>query len=406
MSGTADSTRKFELTREYSTPYNALIRDDVVMGIPRYFLERWVPKLGTNAATVVNTLRQLNYRCSTDNSVTISGTSLAREAAMSRRHLYTCLETPWMSAFIRSKSGEWVRSETGKITQETNSYFVRMDDPLTPADADHLCCVLTNLADTPLHAAQRALELKPRELWAPDPKQTPDRFTHPRSITAKDVLHRAFPTWIPPTEDARQLFAQYAEALHRHVTLVREDGKTSKIIVPQYFRKRWWKLLGHDLAWTYLWLRGCVYDNPAEGIRRDICWIPSLNALLAVIDRPREWWRRNVENRKPTENWSLDDFFKQLESQKGRDPANPQWVARQFRIVLDMPIAPEDRDMYTQLLNSWKELPNINQETQKVQGPRSATFKHTGRTEVCHIQTHREDRGLPHSNTEIQNPTK
>ena len=393
MSESANSTNKLVLTREYSTPYDALIRNDVVMGVSRYFLERWVPLLGTNAATVVNTLRQLNYQCH-NNAVTISGTTLAREAAMSRRHLYTCLEALWIPAFIRMKSGQRVRNENGKITQKANNYFVRMDDPLNPADADHLCQILTNLADTPLDAAQRALEHDPRELWAPNPKRTPERFTHPSAITAQDVLQRAFPTWTPATNDARQQFAQLAEALHRHITLIREDGKTSKIIVPQYFRKRWWKYLGHDLAWAYLWLRGYVYDNPVEGIRRDICWIPSLNTLLDSINRPREWWRRNVEKKTSAEIWSLNDFFKQQMSQKGRDPANPQWVARQFWIALDIPIAPEDQEQYMQLLNLW-------QAQAPVPATESATFKLTGPPRVSHIQTHRSTEGQPHSNTGV-----
>jgi hypothetical protein len=394
MSETADSANNLELIREYSTPYNALIRDDVVMGVPRYFLERWVPVLGTNAATVVNTLRQLTYRSHNDSmnnprkdTVTISGTTLAREAAMSRRHLYTCLDTDWVIAFIRTKSGQKIRSETGKITQKANSYYVRMDDPLIPADADHLCQILVRLADTPLDAAQRALAHEPRDLWAFDVNHPPERFTRPRAITAHDVLQRAFPRWTPPTPEAKHQFTQLAEALHRHVTLVRDDGKTSKIIVPQYFRKQWWAHLGHDLAWAYLWLRGYVYDNPDQGIRRDICWIPSLNTLLNVINRPREWWRRNVEKKPPGEKRLVDAFFKQQALQKGRDPANPQWVARQFWIALDIPIAPQDQERYTQLLNMWHD--------------GSAISEHTGDKRVCHNQTHRQEEGPPHPHTPV-----
>jgi hypothetical protein len=401
MSETADSSKIIELTQEYSTPYNTLIRDDVVMGVPRYFLERWVPVLGTNAATVVNTLRQLNYQCNND-TVTISGTALSREAAMSRRHLYTCLETVWISAFIRAQSGQRVRSKTGKITQKANSYTVRMDDPLTPADAEHLYNILLKLADTPLEAAQRALTYNARDLWAPDPGHPLKQFAQPRAITARDVLQRAFPTWTPPTEGAKRQFAQVAEDLHRHVTLVRSDGKTSKIIVPQYFRKRWWPLLGHDLAWAYLWLRGYVYDNPVEGIRRNTCWIPSLNTLLDIIGRPREWWRRNVEKHKPTGPWSLTDFFNQQDAQKGRDPANPQWVARQFWVALEIPIAPEDQERYAELLNAWHPTSPVKNPVQDAPPARSATFKHTGGGRVRHIQTHWRGEGPPHSNTPAQ----
>jgi len=197
---------------------------------------------------------------------------------------------------------------------------------------------------------------------------------------------------------------QAAEALHRHMTLVREDGRTSKIIVPQYFRKRWWKRLGHELAWSYLWLRGGVYDNPEEGVRRDTCWIPSLNSLLTLIGRPREWWRRNVENAaEQPENWSVNDFFRQIAAQKGRDPAHPQWVARQFLVALDIPIAPEDRTRYAELLRTWQGQ-GIAPESSSPEYPASAvppdmagsaTIVHTGRDPVCHNHAHRPLDGSP-----------
>jgi hypothetical protein len=147
----ADIPKTVSLTTEYSTPYSALIRDDVVMGVPRYFLERWVPVLGTGPAALINALRQLDYRCRGD-TILISGEALAREAAMSRRHVYTCLQTDWICAFVRRDSGQRIQSDSGQIIQQANRYHVRMDDPLTPADADHLLAVLKNLSDTPLDA--------------------------------------------------------------------------------------------------------------------------------------------------------------------------------------------------------------------------------------------------------------
>jgi hypothetical protein len=382
------------VTTEYTTPYSAVVRDEIVMGVSRYFLERWVPILGPGPAAVVTALRQLDYRCHGE-AITISGEALAREAAMSRRYLYTCLETPWMGAFVRMESGQRTRSDSGKITQETNRYTVRLDDPLTPADADHLITVLTRLGDTPLDAAQRALELDARALWSPDPARQAERFTDVRPINARDVLLRAFPTWQALNNEQKLSFSQAAENLHRHLTLVRDDGKTSKIIVPQYFRKFWWKRLGHELAWSYLWLRGCVYENAEEGVRRETCWIASLDNLLTLIGRPREWWRRNVENAPvQAEGWAITDFFKQIEAQKGRDPDHPQWVARQFFVSLDLPIAPEDRARYHDLLQQWRgeSLPPAG----------SATAVHTGEDEVCHDCAHRSDDGLPHSDTPDQ----
>ena len=388
---------------EYTTPYNAIIRDNVVMGVTRYFLERWVPLLGTAPATVVNTLRQLDYQCQ-DDVVTISGEALAHEAALSRRHLYTCLDTAWMGAFVRLESGRPVRTKTGEIVQQPNRYHVRMDDPLVPADAEHLVDLLPRLADTPLAATHQAQEMEPRTLWATSPAEIGPRFTVPRAITMRDVLHRAFPTWQPANPSASEAFAQAAEALHRHITLVRPNGRASKIIVPQYFRRKWWGLLGHDLAWSYLWLRGWVYDNPADGIERDTCWISSLNALLTIIGRSREWWRRHVEHAKAhPAGWAVTDFFTQLDAQKGRDPAHPQRVARQFAVALDIPIAPEDRARYKELLSTWQATPiaasrdatgsATSEHTGSAEGsPQmstlasggSATDEHTGDQEVCH----------------------
>ena len=167
--------------------------------------------------------------------------------------------------------------------------------------------------------------------------------------------------------------------------------------MPQYFRRRWWKRLGHDLAWVYLWLRGITYDRPDEGIQRDTCWVPALDTLLGLIGRPREWWRRNVEQAKPhKDGWSVNDFFEQIEQRKGRDPANPQWVARRFRVALEIPIAPEDRAAYEALLREWPadgipaKLPGANG---------SATPAHTGSAEVRHIGAHWSPNGAPHPRT-------
>ena len=206
---------------------------------------------------------------------------------------------------------------------------------------------------------------------------------------------------------------------------MREDGRTSKVIVPQYFRARWWARLGHDLAWAYLWLRSTVYDNPAEDQRRDTCWLSALDVILTAIGRPREWWRRNVENAASSgEGWALADFFAQLETQKGRDPSHPQRVARQFRVALDIPVAPEDRALYDTLLRTWPAqgivleehalndgvsrpspgcLPHLRTPARRgaphpctPERTESATTGHTGIRGVCRICAHRQAGGAPH----------
>ena len=158
-----------------------------------------------------------------------------------------------------------------------------MNDPLSPADAYSLMVHLKAMGKTPIEAAKCAVERPPRELWASSQTPPSQDFLDPEPITAKDVLTRAFPGWQPVNNNEKIEFEQTAKALHSHVVLERPDGRTSKIIVPQYFRTRWWKHLGHDLAWSYLWLRGFIYDNPAEGIARYNCWIPSLNILLDPV---------------------------------------------------------------------------------------------------------------------------
>ncbi|MCD4684832.1 MAG: hypothetical protein K8S97_02715 [Anaerolineae bacterium] len=342
------------LSEEYTSPRSAIIRAHIVMGVTRYFLERWVPILGTAPATIVNTLRQLNYH-TPDEPVMISGNALARETAMSRRHLYTCLDTPSLKAFVRIVPGQRTRAETGKVVQQTNRYFVRMDDPLNPADAEHLLEHLKTLADTPLEAVRKATAQKGRTLWATDVRQATTHFTTPEPISALHVLRYAFPNWKPTDKLERLAFAQAAERLHAHITLGRGDGYVSKIIVPQYFRQRWWKHLGHDLAWSYLWFRGVVFRDLDTNTSSHVCWISSLDEILIIINRPYEWWRRNVEHAKRKNGSAVTDFFKPLASQKGRDPAHPQRVARQFEVRLDLPISPSDRSRYSTLLIDWPE---------------------------------------------------
>lgn len=341
------------LSDRYESPYEAVIKPQIVMGVTRYFIERWVPVLGTGPATVVNTLRQLTYR-DPDQPITITGEALAREAAMSRRHLYSCLKAPWLGAFVVLDSGQRVRAASGRVVQETNRYHVRGDDPLAPSDAAHLLHTLPTLGTKPLEAVQAALALPPRDLWAravTPPAELP--FPAGTAITAQMVLERAFPGWRPADTVERQAFKQAAIALHQHITLVDNQGRAKKIIVPQYFRQHWWPLLGHDLAWSYLWLRGEVYENRSTDVARYSCWVASLDVLLTLLNRPYEWWRRNVEKAPARGVWSLNDFFVQTAKKKGLDPAAPQLVARQFAVALDLPIAPEDRGRYSALLIEW-----------------------------------------------------
>ena len=395
-----DGDSVLTLSKVYTTPYSAVVRDDVVMGVSRYFLERWVPLLGPDVAALINALRQLDFRCKGE-VITLSGEALAREAAMSRRHLYDCLDAPALNAFVRVEAGERRQAPDGTIAQLPNRYHVRMDDPLSPADAEHLFSLLPRLGATPLDAARQALALDPRQLWAADPCAPALRFPHSRAWNAHDVIKRAFPRWRAADRPQQQELSRLAEALHRHVTLVREDGRASKVIVPQYFRRRWWPRLGHELAWAYLWLRGMVYDNPAEGQRRDTCWVDSLSTLLTLIGRPREWWRRNVEHARPSgEGWSLSDFFVQIDARKGRDPAHPQWVARQFRVALEIPIAPEDRAHYAQLLRTWPDQGIASSAVPVEPVPAgSATLVHTGDQGVCHTGAHRNEEGVPQTDT-------
>ncbi len=344
-----------KLAAKYDDPLQAVIRPEVVMGVSRYFVERWVPVLGPSQATLVNTLRQLAYHHPTE-PVTLSGEQLAKEASMSRRHLYKCLQSPWVGVFVRVQSGKKIKRE-GRTTRPPNRYSVRPEDPLTAADAQHLFDHLRELSENPLQAMRQALEELPRRLWAASPlPPAKTRFGKPKPLFVEEVARRAFPRWQPADEEESILFKVLAELLHKHITLVRDDGRVSKVIVPQYFRQRWWPLLGHDLAWIYLWLRAHTYDNPAEDVHRQSCWVASLNTLLEVIGRPREWWRRNVDRaRRHPEGWLLSEFFLQTETKKGRNPNYPQRVARCFTVHLEIPVAPENRPYYTDLKLYWPE---------------------------------------------------
>ncbi len=350
------------LAVKYDDPHQAIIRPEVVMGVSRYFVERWVPVLGTSQATLVNTLRQLTYH-NPKEPVTLSGEQLAQEAAMSRRHLYKCLKSPWVSIFVQVESGKKIKRE-GRTTRPPNRYTVRTEDPLTPADAQHLFDMLHKLADNPLEAMRQAWELPPRRLWANSPLTPPQtRFANPKPLFVSEVARRAFPQWKASDEEEHAFFEVLADLLHKHITLVRDDGRVSKVIVPQYFLQRWWSLLGHDLAWIYLWFRSRTYENPTTGAHRRTCWVPSLNTLLEVIGRPREWWRRNVERAtRRAEGWMISEFFSQTEAKKGRNPQYPQQVARRFTVQFEIPVTPDNRAYYTDLLLCWPEPPETEEE--------------------------------------------
>ena len=114
---------------------NAIIRPDQSLPVSRYFLEKWMPRLGPTATCIVLYLRSLGgERRLGELELQIRQREIANAAQCSIRTLQRELTSnAALSKFVRIET-RFSRSETGHVRQLENIYFIAMDDPLLPED--------------------------------------------------------------------------------------------------------------------------------------------------------------------------------------------------------------------------------------------------------------------------------
>jgi hypothetical protein len=368
-----------ELSPEYRSHYNALVRPHLRFTVSRYFAERWVATLGLyrfgaargplgsagktagRAGWLVTECRQVVFwgdhsANRGEHAFSRSLDYIARECGLSREMTIAVLAEPWLRWFVKCRSGRPVYGpERGRAVQPMNSYSVRMDDPLVPADAERLAEVLATApvqgSDCLERALQRltfALEQPRASLLAADPRRPlehPDWFAGERPPEVLDLLELAEPglaaarLQVDPQDERWVELASTCETLADYVVAPRD-------VVGEYyyFRRHWVKRLGRGQAWAVLLLRDRCFDRPGQGLR-DRCWLPDYDWLAQRIG----------VDAKSIGDWlnaGLGGFVRVLEQRKGWDRDDPQRVGYSLWLALRDPLTPEDQGEYERRLSA------------------------------------------------------
>jgi AraC-like DNA-binding protein len=126
---------------DYHYARNELLRPDRTVFCSHYFVEKWIPRLGPTATTIVLTLRALagEIHATTEAgvgeaAVEVSQETVAKQLGCSTSTFYRELRNNVsLQAFLRIEQ-RFKRNPKGHVRQSENLYFIAMDDPLLPED--------------------------------------------------------------------------------------------------------------------------------------------------------------------------------------------------------------------------------------------------------------------------------
>ncbi len=335
---------EFGLTGFYSQPYNEIVKTNQVWRVSKYFLRRWGPYLGPTRFWAVVAARQLCYL--NDHRDWFAGydAQIAAEAQVSRAH-YRRIKGEMgeaaspLSLFItREETGYHVVN--GKTRPQPTTYHVRLDEPLTPADAAYLALWLQNRPVRPQTAEvvallQEAAELPRQALLAPHfgaaLQRPPDRFA---ALTVGDIIEQVFGHEIAHQPPVRK----QAEVLHNHLTDTDFVGK-------QYMRREWLPLLRHGPAFLLVYLRSLCYFNEDTGELRNELTInrQTLAEALGVQPNTLSEWFKTLADAAPPQ--AVPPFVTLRDSGRTADNSFEFY----YEIGMLDPLVPGDVERYADL---------------------------------------------------------
>jgi len=324
----------------YASAYEAIVRPSRVWAISRYFLERWVPTCNWRPALegvirqdsgngagqfswLVVLFRQIvvwNARRASgagaapagEQSFAIDLGYLERESGLDRKTILKILDLPLARFFFRRDSGRDRRAaqraagQSVPVTNLPNRYFVQMDDPFTPPDAQALAQALASAQPTVKDPMERALQrlrhalsLPVSQLLADDLSGMVDPSYLAAPLTTLQLLERVEPglSRIPDSDE------RWVECLQAC------DNLTAYILAPEervygtyYFRRHQVPRIGYAAAWAVVRFQQACWDpgnrgqsraDPASGAPRRIVVLPHLEWLgqqLGVSSRTARGW--------------------------------------------------------------------------------------------------------------------
>ena len=318
-----------DLAPEALRAYDAVVRPNAILPIPRYFTEEWLPLLGTSRAWLVLAFRQVAFVSRSSSEEVLVRTTLrklGRWCGLTHVRIHQVLKDPeFLNWFVRSPLGEL--SDRQSPRSQPTSYMVRSDIPLTPQDQARLSLWFDQRSPSDdkdwILALGEAIEAK--KLTLPEDTPLPNE-----SMTIQQLVYaqRGDHTPLPPSIDEA--------CTELHARWIQPDFVT---LVTHYFLVRWLPDLSPGLGWLIVLLRSRAYQQKDDLIGQ--VWVHggwgSIANSLGVSRRSLTRWISSSD---------AHLFFRQRADVQ--DPTDRRNLLLAVR--LSEPIHPVDQDTYQRKL--------------------------------------------------------
>jgi len=314
-----------DLAPEVLRAYDAVVHPSAILPIPRYFIQEWLPLLGSSRAWLTLSFRQVAFvsRYSKD-EITIHTTlrKLGHWCGLTHVRIHQILKDQgYLNWFVRNPQGELADQPTPR--SQPTTFMVRSDIPLTPQDQIRLSYWFEQRTPSDdkewvqvLSEAMEAKKLVP-------PKDIPlPQF--PMTIQQIVYSQRGDETPLPPgiDEACNELYARWVQP-------------DSVSLVTHYFLIRWLPYLSPSLGWLIVLLRSLTYQQKNEFIGQ--VWI---NGGWSSIADSLGVSRRSMTRWISAEICQL--FFQKYPN--AQDPTDRRNLL--IAIRLSEPIHPMDQEIY------------------------------------------------------------
>ena len=325
----------------YTQPYNELVHPARIWRVSKYFLRRWGPYLTPSRFWAVVAARQLAYWQDKSNSFSAYDKRFAQEARLSTVHLrrlkaeMSVADQP-LSLFLTQKEvakRHRYHVVGGQTKPKPTTYYLRLDDPLTPADAHHLAIWLRQEApqgrtDEVTAVLRAARDLPRAQLFAPHlAYHLADKPAQFQYISVLEVVKRVYGPSLAQRIDVKEA----AEGLHAHLTDPDYYGK-------EYFRVQWLNRLKPGPAFLITYLRSlCFHDETTGELRNEITFTrPELANRLGVTTKTVVNWLDKLANSVPEQ--AIGAFLTLLAQER----LSNNDVRYRYKIEMLEPLTPED----------------------------------------------------------------
>jgi hypothetical protein len=309
--------------------YDTLVHPNSILPVSRYYLQNWLPLLGTSRAWLAIAFRQVAFVSRKEESeVSVQTTlrQLGRWCGLTHVRIHQVLKDPdLLTWFVRGKSNSLTQHQGPRSQPDT--FLVRSDIPLTPADQYRLEEYLRLQAPQNdqewLEAIVGALEA--RNIHLPAGSQLP-RIP----LTIQNIVYtlRGEKTPLPPSLDQA--------CTELHARWVQPDRVS---LITHYFIKRWLPNLSSGLGWLVVLLRSRSFqqdDSPVGQTWAQNGW-STLADELGVSRKSITRWAASADAQR---------FF--IRRDNVSDPSNTRSAL--FAVRISEPIHPLDEDEYQELL--------------------------------------------------------